>query len=175
MSKRIRWENRTLLLSYFMQLTKHRTSQNMPVTIQSMCGVKMEEKTSTETQIPYILYVPTNRHTKSFFLFPSTLVFKKKASKLPHKYILICLYLSLPPNDLLQENLRLYGQGPWAIKLYSINYRPVELHNKNSINLKRHLWQHMAYSTHVTFERAVTFFSLTFFYKDVTKKDRKMG
>lgn len=27
-----------------MQLTKHKTSQNMPITIQSMCGIKMEEK-----------------------------------------------------------------------------------------------------------------------------------
>lgn len=70
-----------------------------------------------------------------FFLFPSTLVFKKKASKFPDKYILICLYLSLPPKDLLQEDLRLYGPGPWAVKLYSINYRPIELHKKN-INLK---------------------------------------
>jgi len=120
-----------------MQLTEHRTTQNMPITTQSVCVVKREEKTSTETQIPYILYDPTNRHT-AFFLFPSTLVFKKTASKLPHKYILICLYLSSPTKDLPQEDLGLYGQGPWAVKLYSISYRPTELHKKNSINLKRH-------------------------------------
>lgn len=109
----------------------------------------MEEKPSTETQLPCILHVSTNRHT---VLVPSTSIFKKKRESSPsQKYSHLPLPL-ITSKRLATRVLYIVRSRAMGCKFYSINYRPTELYKMNNINLKRHPWQHTACSTHMTLE-----------------------